>query len=116
MDVVTVLVPKIENPWKEQWPTGLFLIENIVTPDEEEILMKIIDSHSDGELKHRVVSHFGYEFIYGLNNVDCDKPLNRLIPEECNVLWNRLKDKNLDIDWMEPDQMTSNTYQPGHGN
>lgn len=68
-------------------------------------------------LKHRIVKHFGYEFLYGTNNVDVSKPLDLKIPNECDVLWPRLRARvpELDSPTSHPDQLTINVYQPGQG-
>ena len=64
-------------------------------------------------MKNRTVKHFGYEFIYGSNNVDRSKPLKQKIPSVCDQLLQKiLSDKLLDF---VPDQLTVNQYQPGQG-
>lgn len=62
------------------------------------------------------MKHFGYEFLYGTNNVDVTKPLARTIPSECDLLWPRLRTKFPDIQTSsDPEQLTVNVYQPGQG-
>ncbi len=64
-------------------------------------------------LKHRKVKHFGYEFMYGINNVDRNRPLVHGIPSACDLLIQQLmEEKHLDS---RPDQLTVNQYQPGQG-
>lgn len=64
-------------------------------------------------LKHRRVKHYGYEFLYGTNNVDLECPVNCGIPTVCDSLIDQLiTDGHLTA---KPDQLTVNSYQPGQG-
>ena len=71
------------------------------------------DSVRGGCLKLRRVEHYGYEFKYGLNNVDPAYPLPTPIPEECQPILERMLEQGL-LSSM-PDQLTVNEYQPGQG-
>ena len=64
-------------------------------------------------MKHRNVKHFGYEFIYGKNNVDKNNPLQDGIPDVCNTITEKMKATGI-VDWM-PDQLTVNEYAVGQG-
>lgn len=64
-------------------------------------------------LKHRTVSHYGYEFLYGSNNVNPDCPLPRGIPDLCAPVLKRMMSQSL-IQQL-PDQLTVNDYLPGAG-
>lgn len=99
---------------------------DILSPEEEAEFIQLISScsancseneinESCGQtLKHREVKHFGYEFLYGKNNVDIDKPLlDQPIPSECDILWSRIGEK-IPVD-KRPEQLTVNKYQPGQG-
>ncbi|KAG5882107.1 hypothetical protein JTB14_016870 [Gonioctena quinquepunctata] len=91
--------PSIESNrvWNEK-PPGLMLIEDFVSPEEETELLelfKLESSESTGQMKHRQVKHYGYEFRYDINNVNKDKPLEEGIPPEY--------------------QLTINHYSPGQG-
>lgn len=125
-------VPTVDTDrWKQPLPNGLIIMPNILSLEEEETFIQMIGSWSeDGNendmlnessrqtLKHRQVKHFGYEFVYGNNNVDTNKPLlNRQIPNECDLLWTRLREKYGDLIPFAkgPDQLTVNKYQPGQG-
>ena len=66
-----------------------------------------------GSMKHRSVKHFGYEFLYGSNSIDKNKPLKEKIPSICDDLINRMKRQSI-IDFI-PDQLTINQYEPGQG-
>ncbi|XP_037947447.1 alkylated DNA repair protein alkB homolog 8-like [Teleopsis dalmanni] len=113
----------IDNKWLLPLPNGLIILPNFITPDEEALLLTAINNKTvetvAGELKHRQVQHFGYEFIYGKNNVDINRPLDKQIPTACDILWPRLQLEaeklNLKLDWQIPDQLTVNKYAPGHG-
>lgn len=64
-------------------------------------------------MKHRKVKHYGYEFIYGKNNVDPDNPLAEGIPEICKPIIGKMIHKGL-VPW-EPNQLTVNQYEVGQG-
>lgn len=111
-----------ENVWAKPLPEGLILLRDFLTESEENMLLKSINikdvEHSD--LKHRRVKHFGYQFIYGENNVDPSHPLKEKIPNECDILWPRIKTEMVKLglptwDWDVPDQLTVNIYEPGQG-
>lgn len=113
-------IPRLENPWTGPLPPGLVLLENFITDDEQEILVREInildDQAVDGHLKHRIVKHFGYEFIYGKNNVDPEQPLDRKIPSYFHeTIFNRLYSMQPEFSKHIPDQMTVNRYEPGQG-
>ena len=117
-----ILVPQVENPWHQPLPNGLILLKDFITPEEEDSLLKIIaiddiddiqEDKNENALKHRIVKHFGYEFVYGLNNVDVTKPLKRKIPSECDRLWDKLRDQNQKFH--VPNQLTVNKYEIGQG-
>ena len=59
------------------------------------------------------MKHYGYEFIYGLNNVNKHKPLEQGIPEPCLPIMERMKQSG-HISHI-PDQLTVNQYIPGQG-
>ncbi|XP_075706095.1 tRNA (carboxymethyluridine(34)-5-O)-methyltransferase ALKBH8 isoform X2 [Rhinoderma darwinii] len=98
-------------------PPGLLVVENIVSPEEELVLLENINWETDNSnqksLKHRRVKHYGYEFRYDNNNVDKDQPLRGGLPEFCNVLLDKCLHRRL-IKNM-PDQLTINQYEPGQG-
>ena len=64
-------------------------------------------------LKHRNVKHYGYEFLYGSNNVNPDSPLPGGLPDICLPILKRMLDSGL-INEMS-DQLTVNQYPPGAG-
>lgn len=111
------------EPSEHNLPSGLVIIEDFISPEEEEMLINLIewndtDDESNSILKHRQVKHFGYEFRYDTNNVDVDKPLvNDKIPEKCDFLWEKLKEQKINgVLNKPPNQLTVNKYEPGQGN
>lgn len=58
---------------------GLYIFENFVTAEEEQLIIKHLDEAEGGKkwqkLLNRRVQHYGFEFKYGTNNVDPDKSL-----------------------------------------
>ncbi|CAF0720566.1 unnamed protein product [Brachionus calyciflorus] len=105
----------------ENLPDGLTYLENYI---EDSYAKKIIDFLTDKDenqntvtdLKKRKVKHFGYEFRYGSNNCDDTKPLTNpenKMPEILKDLFDKMLNDNLIH--VEPDQLTVNYYEPGHG-
>ncbi|KAJ8298479.1 hypothetical protein KUTeg_025010 [Tegillarca granosa] len=98
-------------------PPGLIPLEDFISPEYSQELLKFLDfgdkQASERELKHRQVKHFGYEFKYGINDVDADDPLPQGIPEICKDLLDKaLKTGHIQF---YPDQLTVNRYLPGQG-
>ncbi|KAM6172093.1 tRNA (carboxymethyluridine(34)-5-O)-methyltransferase ALKBH8 isoform 2-T2 [Erethizon dorsatum] len=110
--------------WKElglqALPPGLTVVEEIVSSEDEKMLLEIINWTEDIDnqnfqksLKHRQVKHFGYEFHYENNNVDKDKPLPEGLPDICDSFLEKwLADGYIKH---RPDQLTINQYEPGQG-
>ena len=103
-------------------PAGLQVIPNFVNREEEDRLLAVVlnkfamknyDIVCGRLLRHRQVTHYGYEFIYGSNDVDLKKPLERKIPSECDFLIERMMVEGLL--GHRPDQLTVNEYEPGQG-
>lgn len=67
---------------------------------------------NSSELKHRKVKHFGFEFKYGVNNVNPDEPIES-IPEEYKFLRELFNEH--DCGQYCYDQLTINNYLPGQG-
>uniref|UniRef100_A0A8C6CUY3 Fe2OG dioxygenase domain-containing protein n=1 Tax=Moschus moschiferus TaxID=68415 RepID=A0A8C6CUY3_MOSMO len=107
--------------WKElglqTLPPGLKLIEEIISPEDEKMLLESVnwteDTDNQKSLKHRGVKHFGYEFHHESNNVDKDKELPGVLPDICESMLEKwLKEGFIKH---KPDQLTINQYEPGHG-
>uniref|UniRef100_A0A1I8PW84 tRNA (carboxymethyluridine(34)-5-O)-methyltransferase n=1 Tax=Stomoxys calcitrans TaxID=35570 RepID=A0A1I8PW84_STOCA len=119
-----VELPSAEDSnWLKPVPEGLILINDFVSEQEEKDILAAIKTEDvtdvDAALKHRKVKHYGYEFIYGLNNVDHNQPLANGIPKECDPFWDRLHEFSInqgcEFEWFTPDQLTVNSYEPGQG-
>ncbi|XP_017868833.1 PREDICTED: alkylated DNA repair protein alkB homolog 8 [Drosophila arizonae] len=103
-----------ENGWQKPLPGGLVLLPDFVSEAEEAALLEAIAvgaASPTDSLKHRQVKHFGYEFLYGSNNVNPLQPLEQGIPAACNFMWERLELPAFE----PPDQLTVNEYEPGQG-
>uniref|UniRef100_A0A182Y9F9 Fe2OG dioxygenase domain-containing protein n=1 Tax=Anopheles stephensi TaxID=30069 RepID=A0A182Y9F9_ANOST len=120
------LPPCLDNndPWcSNNLPSGLILERDFIDEAMEKVLLEAVncddskatDLQFKKTLKHRKVKHFGYEFVYGTNNVDKTKPLERKIPAVCDELWKRLQNLHPELRWHVPDQLTVNHYDPGQG-
>ncbi|XP_044524997.1 alkylated DNA repair protein alkB homolog 8 [Gracilinanus agilis] len=101
-------------------PPGLMIMEEIVSPEDEKILLESIDwthnladKNAQKSLKHRKVKHYGYEFRYDNNNIDKDKPLPGGLPDICNSILEKWLTEG-HIKYI-PDQLTINQYEPGQG-
>ena len=57
---------------------GLLVYHDFVSEEEERQLISAIDSKDWVRLKKRRVQHYGYEFVYGKNNVNSDNKLEEL--------------------------------------
>jgi alkylated DNA repair protein alkB family protein 8 len=64
---------------------GLYLIEEFITEDEEKKLAEAIDKQDWYKLSNRRVQHYGYEFIYGANNINKNNKIGEL-PSFCDGL------------------------------
>ncbi|KAM3968102.1 tRNA (carboxymethyluridine(34)-5-O)-methyltransferase alkbh8 [Aphomia sociella] len=108
-------VPNNEFICQHDPPESLHLLDNFISIEEEDLLTRLFDWDDDIEnnLKNRQVKHYGYEFRYGTNDVDLNCPLAEKIPEECDVLWRRLREQGFNVGM--PDQLTVNKYKPGQG-
>lgn len=65
------------------------------------------------QLRHRYVKHYGYEFLYGSNTVDKERPLPHGMPSECSPVIDKIV--SLGCVKHQPDQLTINEYLPGQG-
>ncbi|XP_067663773.1 alkylated DNA repair protein alkB homolog 8-like [Haliotis asinina] len=110
-------VPASVAPSREM-PKGLVLLPDFVTPELEMNLLDQINWNEQGSeaqrtLKHRRVKHYGYEFKYGINNVDPNDPLPEGVPESCREFLSRAMEMGVVKHY--PDQLTVNQYEPGQG-
>ncbi|XP_043199830.1 alkylated DNA repair protein alkB homolog 8-like [Amphibalanus amphitrite] len=100
-------------PLEFRLPPGAALIMDLLSAEEEELILGQLHWPADGSMKHRQVLHFGYEFDYGTNNVDPSRPLAGGLPGWVEPLVTRLMDGGHLVE--RPDQMTINHYLPGQG-
>ena len=102
------------DPCKEM-PSGVKLIEDFLSNEEEQIIMAFIDSlgkEKDSNLKRRQAWHFGYTFDYSSNQIS--EVHTQPLPQFCSdFLIKRLMESGLFT--QEPDQMTINVYNSGDG-
>lgn len=89
-----------------------YVLSNTQQIDEYSSLVTLCFSDCTS-LKHRKVRHYGYEFIYGKNNVDKNKSLDAKIPDVCYPHLQRLVSEGYIA--QIPDQLTVNQYLPGQG-
>lgn len=130
LSYVTHLPEKIDSTSKVvpntcTLPPGLHFILDFVNDDEEATLLAAVASTSDEQsnhstkdvsgslLKHRRVRHYGYEFIYGSNDIDLSKRLESKIPSMCDFLIERMIMRGCVT--RKPDQLTVNEYESGQG-
>ncbi|XP_053564534.1 alkylated DNA repair protein alkB homolog 8 isoform X2 [Bombina bombina] len=108
---------KVKDFVPPEFPPGLVIVEDFVSPEEETTMLESIDwtteENSQKSLKHRRVKHFGYEFRYDNNNVDKDLPLPGGLPDFCTAMLDKCLLQGL-IKHL-PDQLTINQYEPGQG-
>ncbi|XP_066140691.1 alkylated DNA repair protein alkB homolog 8 [Euwallacea fornicatus] len=101
----------------DELPPGLILIDNFVNLCEEQQLLDLC-TFNEGTLntmKNRQVKHYGFEFLYTINNVDKNKPLIEVVPTETNFLWSKLGKHKKEFENFKPNQLTINHYMPGQG-
>eukprot|EP01127_Copromyxa_protea_P019330 TRINITY_DN623_c0_g1_i1.p1 TRINITY_DN623_c0_g1~~TRINITY_DN623_c0_g1_i1.p1 ORF type:complete len:587 (-),score=140.48 TRINITY_DN623_c0_g1_i1:24-1784(-) len=104
----------VEEAVESTQVTGLHLVEDFITPEEETELINFVES-CEGEwevLNRRTVKHWGYTFDYVKNTVDRESKNDNFPPLFRQV---REKMKSLDFLPFEPDQITVNVYEPGAG-
>lgn len=121
---------------------GLYILDNFISEAEEDAIVKALDQRDWIKMLQRRVQHFGYEFVYGANNVDKTKKISDmpdflqfLLPRVNEYLKNFALTENLaqykpytsgqaektafdayvDESGFTFDQLTVNDYQPGQG-
>ncbi|XP_036149316.1 alkylated DNA repair protein alkB homolog 8 isoform X2 [Monomorium pharaonis] len=97
------------------FPPGLTLIENFITEEQEQTLLGTLNwdecESVSSQLKHRQVKHYGYEFEYGTNMVDPDRPILP-IPHDYKFLQTLFDKHGHKYTY---DQLTINKYLSGQG-
>ena len=103
----------------QQLPDGMHLIDDFLCPSEEQSIVEQLQYIEWGtNAGHRRVAHFGHAFNYASRSVDfVSKP--PALPEWTEPLLNRLRERVTALpglsEWVQPDQLTVNEYQPGQG-
>lgn len=93
---------------------GLFLVENVVSPSDQDQIIDLLNLHGWENLSHRRVQHFGYQFIYGANSINReDKKTD--IPTSIQDVLSHSDLKSWVADKFSFDQITANDYRPGGG-
>jgi alkylated DNA repair protein alkB family protein 8 len=100
----------VKGVWcEEEVPIpGISLFKDWIDETYEQELIALFDSHEWSPLTNRRVQHYGYEFIYGANNVNSTTPI-RPIPELMQPILDRLEA----MYGFRFDQLTVNDYAPG---
>ncbi|XP_014472952.1 PREDICTED: alkylated DNA repair protein alkB homolog 8 isoform X2 [Dinoponera quadriceps] len=112
----TETVPNIDYDMKDSaFPPGLTLIENFITKEQEESLLRTLDwdgrESTSSRLKHRQAIHFGYKFEYGTNIINPYRPITP-IPQDYKFLQTLFDKHGHKYTY---DQLTINKYSPGQG-
>lgn len=105
-------IPNCEQKYIETIP-GLYLFDDIVTREEENELLQMIDSGKWEKLNNRRVQHHGFQFKYGRNQIDKEENKGS-IPEYFNKLLNNLQKIEI-LKGLSFDQLTINDYFAGNG-
>ena len=91
---------------------GLELYFSFISPEEENMLIKIIDEHHWMQDLKRRVQHYGYKYDYRSRSIDQSYFLGG-IPDWMNFIIERLKEK--EIISFDPDQAIINEYIDDQG-
>ena len=57
---------------------GLLILNDFISEKEEKEMVEMIDMNNWHKLTNRRVQHYGYEFVYGSNNIDKSKKIGTL--------------------------------------
>ena len=76
-------------------------------------LKLFVKTCAGSSMKHRAVRHYGYEFLYGVNDVDPTRPLPGGLPPLLTPVLAKAVAEGLVAH--TPDQLTINRYLPGQG-
>lgn len=63
---------------KNYFVPGLVIIDNFISEEEEQKICNELENFTWNKLSNRKVQHFGYEFIYGNNNINKNNKINSL--------------------------------------
>lgn len=103
----------------QRLPDGLHLLDDFLDPMEEQRIIELLQHINWGtNAGHRRVAHFGHTFSYTSRSVNyiAETPA---LPEWTTPLLSRLREQVTALpglsEWVQPDQLTVNEYQPGQG-
>ena len=95
--------------------SGLTLLEDFIDEEYETAIVKFLDKVKWNPMNNRRVVHYGYEFLYGTNNIDKMRPIEPF-PEIFKPLMEKLNKEIASKYNQAPfDQCTINDYAPGQG-
>ncbi len=98
-------------------PEGLIYLEDFIDSTYADSITDFFTTKTTAsDLKKRKVKHYGYEFRYGTNDCDEARPLTdpeSRMPAIVHDLIRKMAQNELIS--VEPDQLTVNFYEPGHG-
>lgn len=97
---------------KNNMPEGLIVIENFITPEEENTLLKETCLMNWDNTLSRRTQHYGYKYNYKSRSINNEDYLGSL-PEFTNFVIDRMIEQNL-IN-KRPEQLIINEYTPGQG-
>jgi len=100
-------------------PPGLHLLEEFLSAEAEAEIVGRVERDVEWSTNagHRRVAHFGHTFSYATRAVDFGAATTAL-PEWTAPLLERLRHAVAPLglgEWVEPDQLTVNEYEPGQG-
>jgi alkylated DNA repair dioxygenase AlkB len=75
---------------------GLFIEDDFVTEEESKSIKTWLDSQAWTKLMNRRVQHYGYEFVYGANNINKNEKI-REMPQNENETMNNLNNRINDV-------------------
>ena len=64
---------------------GLIIVDEFVSEEEERQLIEYLDSQNWVKLMNRRVQHYGYEFVYGANNVNKTDKIRGMPSEDSDI-------------------------------
>nr|CAG4719380.1 unnamed protein product [Naegleria fowleri] len=112
---------------------GLIVIENFLTEEEEEKIIKQVDQHDWVQELQRRVQHYGFRFDYDIRSIDFNGKVDpipdyvqNIIPRMKGLLTTKQQEKDptfvndeylssFDFETYQADQLTINEYLPGQG-
>jgi alkylated DNA repair dioxygenase AlkB len=117
-EIKDILKPKITYDIKEHDKIkGLYICENIITDEEENILLQNVNNQNWLNDLSRRVQHYGYKYDYKKRRIDKKDYVGEL-PDWTNYLTNRIykiiKDNKL-LNYDQPDQLIINEYKSSQG-